>query len=148
MSQHLLNTDLPSDYQGTFSALVIDDDPASQYVLTRHLKKTDKVEKVYTVGNGKKGIDYLLSLIPNPENFPELILLDVNMPVADGWQFLNDFEQLPAYLRNRTTIIMMSNMVSEEYQQRVSKFDCVEKIISKPIDRVKVKRLVNNYLPS
>jgi len=131
------------------AALIVDDDPGSRFILSHHLIRTGKVESVYKLENGQKGIEYLKTLLQQSNGkavFPELILLDINMPVADGWMFLNNFRQFPVSARKNTTVIMMSSMANPENKKKASEYEFVEHLLDKPLDKAKVEALVNTYL--
>lgn len=77
------------------SICIIDDDPITVFGITRMLKNMVACENISTFPNGKLAIDGLTSLFHENREMPELILLDINMPIMDGWQFLEEFIRLP-----------------------------------------------------
>jgi CheY-like chemotaxis protein len=74
--------------------LLIEDDPTHAFIAQRILLKSPFVKKISTFGNGKEGYEGLLSM---QDNMPILIFLDINMPVWDGWRFLQAFQQHPEW---------------------------------------------------
>jgi CheY-like chemotaxis protein len=81
------------------STLIIDDSEADRYILKRLIKKTGISEHIYEKENGQDALDFLadyeVNFKANPEQFPPiLIFLDINMPIMDGFEFLEEFEKL------------------------------------------------------
>lgn len=73
---------------------LIEDDPIHAFIAERILRKSAKVTKISTFANGKEAYEGLLSM---DQNKPDLVFLDINMPVWDGWQFLRAFQQHPEW---------------------------------------------------
>ena len=75
--------------------LCVDDDPITLMILKMTMKKCDFTSIVETVADGTEAVRYYEGLLQNPSiEAPELIFLDLNMPVMDGWQFLDQFTKL------------------------------------------------------
>jgi CheY-like chemotaxis protein len=66
---------------------VIDDDDIYQFLLKKELKSTNLLESTVVFNNGSKAIDYILTAKDAPETLPDVIFLDINMPIMDGWFF-------------------------------------------------------------
>lgn len=77
---------------------VIEDDPVDTFIAQQLLKRSCENIKAYK--NGKVAINFLSDV----EIMPELILLDINMPEMNGFEFLDEFERLPVEKKNCTTI--------------------------------------------
>jgi len=73
---------------------LIDDDDTYIYISKRMLKQIDAINKIEVFGNGLDGLNYLKLNINNPILLPEIIFLDLSMPIMDGWQFLEEFINL------------------------------------------------------
>ncbi len=89
--------------------LLVDDDPTNNFLNQRLLKRLDVAQQVLVAENGQQALDLLnaASTLPNPP-FPALILLDVQMPVMNGFEFLHAYQQLPANQRRATTVVMLT----------------------------------------
>jgi CheY-like chemotaxis protein len=74
--------------------LIVDDDPVSNHLATELIKKLGFAKEIVTRQNGKEGIKYLKPECAMPDTCPSLILLDIKMPVMDGFDFLKEFEKL------------------------------------------------------
>ena len=68
---------------------LIDDDEIYIFTAKKLINKTDFSEEVKFFYNGKEALEAIKSKLYNEEELPEVILLDLNMPIMDGWQFLD-----------------------------------------------------------
>lgn len=74
--------------------VLIEDDPIHAFIAQRILQKSNKVSRITLFSHGKEAYEGMLHL---DGNLPDLILLDINMPVWDGWQFLQSFQKHPEW---------------------------------------------------
>ncbi|MDN3666969.1 response regulator [Algibacter miyuki] len=121
-------------------ACIIEDDPTHVYITKRFLKLTGLVESILICSNGKDAFDKLKAIIANGDSLPELILLDLNMPVWDGWQFLDAFKQIPT--KEQINIYILTSSNNEEDIERAKNYNIDSKYIVKPITLDKLTDLV------
>ncbi|MFD2585797.1 response regulator [Croceitalea marina] len=114
--------------------LIIDDDEITNFITTTNLTKMGYTNNL-VVTNGQEGIDYLLA-----NQCPELILLDLNMPVMDGWEFLEVKERLK--ICPDTPIIVTTSSGRPEDMEKTDSFNNILKYMVKPIDFEKVSTLL------
>lgn len=81
---------------------IIEDDPMQVFIITKMIEMTEMVENTIVFYDGKEAYDKLGDMILAGGKLPEIILLDINMPIWDGWQFLDEFTKIPG---SSTTII-------------------------------------------
>jgi CheY-like chemotaxis protein len=118
--------------------LLIDDDMVTWAICEMVLNKTAFSQHVEKLGNGKEGIDYFSSFFEKRkrgENViaPDLILLDLNMPVMDGWTFLEDYIRKYSERLPETKIAILSSTVNPEDFIRAQKYSIVIDFINKPL---------------
>jgi CheY-like chemotaxis protein len=119
--------------------LLIDDDMVTWAICEMVLNKTSFTEKVEKLGNGKEGIDYFSSYFEKKKKgehdliAPDLILLDLNMPVMDGWTFLEDYIRKYADRLPDTKIAILSSTVNPEDFIKAQKYSIVIDFINKPL---------------
>ncbi len=112
----------------------MEDDPITIMVCDRIMKMHGFAEAVKSCENGKIAIDYLKSINPADEE-PEIIFLDINMPVMNGWDFLEEYDTIKNnYLKSPRIFILSSTVDPEDYKKAKS-FSTVEDFISKPLTK-------------
>lgn len=118
------------------SVLLVEDDPITILVCDRIIKMNTFSESVKSCENGKFAIDYLKELTNKPDGMPpEIIFLDINMPVMNGWDFLDEFEVLKPVLPHTPRIFILSSTVDPEDYKRAKSYPSVESFISKPLSK-------------
>jgi len=89
--------------------LLIDDSNATNFYNQTILAKTGYVDEVLVANNGLEALEILKSGV-----VPEILFLDINMPVMNGWDFLAEFKKLDSSYRNTTIILMLGSMPNAE----------------------------------
>jgi CheY-like chemotaxis protein len=112
--------------------LVIEDNLIDQLVIRQLFKSVLDVTEVNIVNNGKEGIQWVSS---NRNNFKEslIILLDIQMPIMNGSQFLQEYEKLAEELKRKTQIYMLSSSLDSDEIKRIKGNIHVADFLSKPI---------------
>lgn len=87
---------------------IVDDDPITIFGIRKLLDLTVNVNKIDTFSNGKSALDSILCKMENNEPLPQIIFLDLNMPIMDGWEFLEAFIKLPIAEKVRINIVTSS----------------------------------------
>ena len=114
-----------------FNFLVVDDDDVNLYIMTRLVERTAYKTNMITKTDGNSGIDYLQELIDNKEPLPTLILVDINMPVSDGWEFLDKYKQLA--IEQNIDVYILTSSVFDIDIERSKDYEFLAGFISKPI---------------
>ena len=76
------------------SIFIVDDDPITIFGLKRLIHKAVDCDRLTSFYNGQEALDAIVHAIKTNKNIPNLIFLDLNMPVMDGWEFLKEFHDL------------------------------------------------------
>ncbi len=87
---------------------IIDDDPITVFGIKKLLKTMDISDSIIVYMNGKEAIEGLKEMIFLQHPVPEVLFLDINMPIMDGWQFLEEFINLPVEKKVRINIVTSS----------------------------------------
>ena len=90
------------------SICIIDDDPITIFGIRKILTTLDVCDHIITYENGKIAIDGIKDSLAQGKKMPEIIFLDINMPIMDGWQFLEEFIALPIKEKIRINIVTSS----------------------------------------
>jgi two-component system chemotaxis response regulator CheY len=102
---------------------VVDDDKIYHFLIKKLLKKNNIDINPCFFENGQEAINGLKSKINNNESTPDLILLDINMPVLDGWQFLEEFKNIKSFIKNEIAIYIISSSDNLTDKNRAKDFD-------------------------
>lgn len=121
------------------TACIIDDDEIYVWTVQRLIDISKICENVMVFHNGEEAINSLKPLLESGENAPEVILLDINMPIMDGWDFLEEFVKIKC--KKKTTLYMISSSNNEEDIQRAKEIEVVNDFIVKPLSMEKIKEI-------
>ncbi len=120
--------------------IIIDDDPITNFI-NHHLINNRKIaERIEICLNGKEALDFLIKLRKEHDPPPELILLDTKMPVMDGFDFLQAYEDLNLFQNNITKIVMLSVSTESDIQKIKS---LGYKFVEKPLTIEKMYQILD-----
>lgn len=125
------------------SILLVDDDPATNFVHRFVIKKTKLTEKVTVVENGKEALEYLQSNDDEPK--PNIIFLDINMPIMNGWQFLEEYERLNANTQGDIVLIMLTTSLNPDDLSKANTFTTINGYRNKPLTTKMIEEIVEEY---
>ncbi|RFZ85943.1 response regulator [Mucilaginibacter terrenus] len=114
-------------------ACVIDDDEIYTFTVKRIINRAEIANKTIFFHNGKAALDFFTDNASRVEELPDVILLDINMPVLDGWQFLDGFVKLIPKFGKKITVYIVSSSIDEEDYARARKISAVSDFIVKPL---------------
>jgi CheY-like chemotaxis protein len=118
--------------------LVLDDSDADLLFARIILEAVQVAERVSTFGTGPEVLAYL----QRPEGHEvDVILLDINMPEMDGFEFLDAYQRLHREQQARAVVVMLSNSPDPDDRRRAQSFECVKGYVVKPIDAAAARDL-------
>lgn len=123
---------------------LIDDDEIFLFLTQKELEKTALVNRFKPFLNGQQAIEYLKANSKDAGQLPDFILLDLNMPVMDGWQFLKEFKALQPGLAKKSKVYILSSSISPSDIQKAKSFPVVADYLVKPLKRDRFTELVKN----
>lgn len=126
--------------------LCVDDDQITLMLCKKVIEKVSFAKEIITAQNGEEAFDYFKNLTTeikndNPVNYPKLVLLDLNMPVMSGWEFLD------AYVENNfqdvfdTKFIVLSSTIDQNDVNKSKTYSMVIDFLSKPITKEMLENL-------
>lgn len=125
--------------------MVIEDTHIDRVIAERSMIKYSFAAEVVLKESVRTALEYLLSFTEdNIEKIPQLILLDINMPELNGFDFLDEFEKLPGIIQNNCTIMMLTTSQANEDYKKATSYKCVQDYINKPLDKEKLAALTIN----
>ena len=115
--------------------LCVDDDKITLTLIKLVVEKTAFAEEITTRMNGKEALDYYHELLQNSaiENAPDLIFLDLNMPVMNGWDFLEEFMNRFYQTFNKTRVVILSSSTDQAEKARAEQYPMIIDYITKPL---------------
>lgn len=122
---------------------LIDDDDTFVFLTKKVIEQTNLVEQIKVFGNGRDAINFLKKNSDNLDLLPEIILLDLNMPIMDGWQFLEDYILLKPKIGKKITIYIISSSISPHDIERGKGINAVSDFIIKPVTKEKFIALLS-----
>ncbi len=128
------------------SIVVIDDNPISNILATKLVEYEKVSHKITAFQNAEAAFEYLKDIVLfDPEKFPALIFLDVNMPQMNGWDFLALYQNLPQENIDKCYLFMLSSSVSDSDMEKVKQFPCVTDYLVKPINKDMLQNIIGQY---
>lgn len=119
---------------------IIDDDKIFVFVFKKILQKIGVFNEVKNIQNGYEALTILKNMDENNESFPDLIFLDLNMPIIDGWQFLDEIELLP--FKDKLNIYIISSTIDSSEIEKSKNYESVLSFISKPVINLELCQLL------
>ncbi len=124
------------------SVLLVDDDEINNFISIKLIKKALLNTEIMACLNGKFAIDQLHEIQKkDPAKLPDYILLDINMPIMNGWEFLDEYKRLNIDPRGKTKIYIISSSVFSNDINKARSYPLVKDFISKPLNVDKIVEL-------
>ncbi|MCY1528182.1 Regulator of RpoS [compost metagenome] len=120
--------------------LVIDDDDINIFIIKKIVEKTAFNIDMVSRSNGQLAIDYLRETQDQNQPLPRLILIDINMPVMNGWEFIEAYETLN--IEQQVDMYILSSSVYENDIEKTKSYKSVKGFISKPLSMERLTELI------
>ena len=124
--------------------MLIDDDDVTLLICELRLKASKFCEEIIKMDDGADALAFFenqLTLAPNERTLPELIFLDINMPITNGWEFLDEFEKKYQSTFGNIPIAVLSSTIDPVDTDRAANHELVLGFISKPLTEASLVRL-------
>ncbi|SHG88320.1 Response regulator receiver domain-containing protein [Flavobacterium fluvii] len=114
---------------------VIDDDFIYQTIIKKLIQKSEVYSESFPFPNGNEAINALKKILEgdNNNNFPDIILLDINMPILDGWEFMDEFQSLKSKINKKINIYIVSSSIAVEDKKKAESYGEIMRYMSKPV---------------
>lgn len=122
--------------------LLIDDDPLFHMIFTRLIQKVRADIHVTSHLNGKVALDHLKKSYTTNNHY--IILLDINMPIINGWQFLTEIKEWGILKHKNMTLFVVSSSTDIDEINHVQSYDFVQDMLSKPLSIKSVKYILES----
>lgn len=128
------------------TVLSIEDDNVTQMLNRIQLNKNKFCNTIIEAYNGKEAIDFFKKLDNEEitiESFPEIIFLDLNMPVMDGWDFFDTFKKVFAHFEEKTKIFILSSSINPSDLERAKNEKSIVAFLAKPLNAENLEKVLN-----
>ncbi len=125
------------------SILLVDDDESTNYLHTMYLEEWEVTDKIFTALNGQEALDFLQSNKEFQDSQRSLILLDVNMPIMNGFEFLAEYEKLSDAYKATIVVVMLTSSLHVKDQAEANGYTELGGYINKPLSYERMVEIMN-----
>ena len=116
-----------------YNICVINDDDIYQFTITKILESIKLSKKILLFSDGEEALDFMVDNLYNDDKLPDIIFLDNNMPIMDGFQFMEEYVEIKHKLNKKIVIYMVSSSVDPVDIAKAKEISDVSDYIIKPI---------------
>ena len=125
-------------------ACVIDDDDIYTFTVKKIIDNSQLANKTLFFANGKLALDFFNEYLHQITDLPDLILLDINMPVLDGWQFMDEFIKLSPLINKRIVVYIVSSSIDRADFNKAKGYEQISDFIVKPVSSAMFRKMVED----
>lgn len=113
--------------------MLVDDNDTDNFIHKRVIELTGFAKNIIVKNSGKSALEYLETNKNDLERLPDIIFLDINMPIVDGFVFLFEYENFPDQLKDKCKVVILSSSDSKRDIDRIVDNEYVINFITKPL---------------
>ena len=125
--------------------LLIDDDEPTNFLNELVIKQVDCAEKTVAVQSGQAALDFLKERINGGYPQPTLIFLDINIPVMNGWEFLDEYQKLDSDQKAKVLIVMLTTSLTPDDKDKAENIDTINYFVNKPLTVEIVNEILDKH---
>ena len=112
---------------------VVDDDNIYQIIIKKLIERSEMFSEISSFKNGKDAINELYKSTENNGGIPDIILLDINMPIMDGWEFMDELGVLKPKFNTEIMVYIVSSSIAIEDKNKSKNYENILGYLSKPV---------------
>ena len=113
--------------------MLVDDNDTDNFISRRIIEITKFAKDVIVKNSGKGALDYLREFKDSESDLPDIIFLDINMPIVDGFVFLYEYEKFGSLVKDKCRVIILSSSDNKRDIDKIVNNDYVIKFVTKPL---------------
>lgn len=126
--------------------MLIDDNEIDNYINKHFLKQNNILSPIIEMTSAITALDYLSENINNPDKFPDVIFVDINMPIMDGFEFLHQFNTFPETIKRNSKIFILTSSPNPNDIQKAAQTPYVKKYLNKPLSNETLMQIKNDLI--
>ncbi len=130
----------------SINVCIVDDDDIYQFTMIKTLKSLKLTNSIMVFSDGEEALDFMLDNLHNDKELPDVIFLDIDMPIMDGFEFMEEYVKIKPKLGKKITIYMVSSSVDPVDIDRAKKISEITDYIVKPITQDQLTYIIGELV--
>lgn len=116
-----------------FIICIVDDDEIYKFTMRKTIEMNKLARKVLIFSDGEEALEFITDNLGNNQDLPDVIFLDINMPIMDGFQFMQEYIKIKPRVGKKITIYMVSSSVDADDIEKANEISDIAGYLIKPI---------------
>ncbi len=125
--------------------LLIDDDEPTNFLNRLVLEEMGCADEITTMTSGEKALKYLSTQSDGQYPQPDLIFLDINMPGMNGWEFLEEYNELEDLQKGNIVVVMLTTSVNPADLEKAQAISGIKQFMHKPLTEEHVMKIIRTH---
>lgn len=125
--------------------MLVDDNSDDNFFHERIIRKIGIAENIIVKFKAKDALDYLINSEASEYLQPDLILLDINMPGMNGWEFIEEYEKLDDTQKGKMVVVMLTTSINPDDSAKATNYESIARFYTKPLDRQVIEEIVEDF---
>lgn len=130
----------------SLNVCIVDDDDIYQFTMIKTLQSLKLTNNIIAFSDGEEALDFMLDNLHNDKELPDVIFLDIDMPIMDGFEFMEEYIKIKPKLGKKITIYMVSSSVDPVDIDRAKKISEITDYIVKPITQDQLTYIIGELV--
>ncbi len=125
--------------------MLVDDNKTDNFFHERVIRKANAAETVVVKESAEEALEYLKNKENNPVDHPDIILLDINMPGMNGWEFIEEYEKLDKNFQSQMIVVMLTTSENPDDYEMAKKNNILADFKTKPLTVEMLKDIIATF---